>query len=95
MDECGRKQNRGENLDDQAEIFLLDDEYRGQRVRTVLCLAFVVPLHSNQMPFIISRALHLHECSEYYAWHIAYPDDKVQMVNLMMYFRSSKFTWVL
>jgi hypothetical protein len=29
MDGCGRKQYRGENLDDQAEIFFLEDEYRG------------------------------------------------------------------
>jgi hypothetical protein len=31
--ECERKQYRGENFDDQARIFLLDDEYRGRRVR--------------------------------------------------------------
>jgi hypothetical protein len=27
---CGRKQYRGENLDDQTGIFLLEDEYRGR-----------------------------------------------------------------
>jgi hypothetical protein len=29
MDESERKQYRGENLDDQTEIFLLEDKYRG------------------------------------------------------------------
>jgi hypothetical protein len=28
MNECGRKWYRGKNLDDQDEIFLLEDEYR-------------------------------------------------------------------
>jgi hypothetical protein len=28
MNECGRKWYRGENLDDQDGIFLLEDEYR-------------------------------------------------------------------
>jgi hypothetical protein len=29
MDGCGRKQYREENLDDQTEILLLEDKYRG------------------------------------------------------------------
>jgi hypothetical protein len=29
MDECGRNWYKGENLDDQDGIFILDDEYRG------------------------------------------------------------------
>jgi hypothetical protein len=29
MDECRRNWYRGENLDDQDGIFLLEDEYRG------------------------------------------------------------------
>jgi hypothetical protein len=33
MDVCGKKWYREENLDDQDEIFLLEDEYRGRRVR--------------------------------------------------------------
>jgi hypothetical protein len=29
MDECGRFEYRGENIDDQDEIFLLENKYRG------------------------------------------------------------------
>jgi hypothetical protein len=29
MDECGRFEYRGENIDDQNKIFLLKDKYRG------------------------------------------------------------------
>ena len=33
---CGRTGCRGEKLDDQAEIFILEDRFRGQRVRIAL-----------------------------------------------------------
>jgi hypothetical protein len=33
MDEYGKTGYRGENLDDQDEIFLLEDEFRVRRVR--------------------------------------------------------------
>jgi hypothetical protein len=33
MNGCGRNWYREENLDDQDGIFLLEDEYRGGRVR--------------------------------------------------------------